>query len=58
MNEKEYPYYRRRDNTAAANNYNSYLLMKYNCHINVEYCTSMTATKYIHKYIHTGHIRG
>ncbi|XKL63435.1 hypothetical protein PGB90_005799 [Kerria lacca] len=70
MNERGYPLYRRRNNrgegnihnlTAVDNSmvvpYNPYLLMKYNCHINVEYCTSVTATKYIHKYIHKGHDR-
>lgn len=62
INEKGYPHYRRRNNRAAANNYNSkvngqlvladnsmvvpynpYLLKKYNCHINVECCSSVAA---------------
>ena len=37
--------------------YNSYLLRKYQCHINVEYCASIMSTKYIHKYFHKGHDR-
>ena len=32
--------------------YNPYLSAKYNCHINVEICTSVQAIKYIHKYIY------
>ena len=35
--------------------YNPYLLLKYNCHINVEVCTSMKAVKYLFKYIYKGH---
>nr|XP_042913037.1 uncharacterized protein LOC122273048 [Parasteatoda tepidariorum] len=31
--------------------YNAYLLLKYNCHINVEYCGSVMAYKYIFKYV-------
>ena len=37
--------------------YNPYLSAKYNCHINVEICTSVQAIKYIHKYIYKGHDR-
>ena len=37
--------------------FNPYLLKTYDCHINVEYCTSVLSTKYIHKYIHKGHDR-
>ncbi|RWS25337.1 uncharacterized protein B4U80_04936 [Leptotrombidium deliense] len=37
--------------------YNPYLLMKYDCHMNVEYCHSVMGIKYIHKYIHKGHDR-
>ncbi|RWS19966.1 uncharacterized protein B4U80_00440, partial [Leptotrombidium deliense] len=37
--------------------YNAYLLMKYDCHLNVEYCRSIMGIKYIHKYIHKGHDR-
>jgi nitrogen regulatory protein PII len=32
--------------------YNKYLLLKYNCHINVEVSTSQKAVKYIYKYIY------
>lgn len=35
---------------------NPKLLKKYRCHINVEYCASMS-TKYIYKYIQKGHDR-
>ena len=34
--------------------YNKYLLFKYNCHINVEYCRSVNAIKYHLKYINKG----
>ena len=34
--------------------YNKYLLFKYNCHINVEYCCTVYAIKYHLKYIHKG----
>jgi hypothetical protein len=32
-----------------------FLSAKYDCHINVEICTSIKAIKYIHKYIYKGH---
>ena len=35
--------------------YNPWLLYKYNCHINVEICTSISAVKYLYKYIFKGH---
>ena len=35
--------------------YNHYLSGCYECHINVEVCISVHATKYIHKYIFKGH---
>jgi hypothetical protein len=37
--------------------YNPYLLAKYNCHINVEIATSITAVKYLFKYVYKGHDR-
>ncbi len=35
--------------------YNPHLLLKYNCHINVEICSSIKAVKYLFKYIYKGH---
>lgn len=35
--------------------FNKHLLLKYNCHINVEACGSVKAVKYIYKYIYKGH---
>ena len=37
--------------------YNPILLMRYNCHINVEICCSIKSVKYIYKYIYKGHDR-
>ncbi|KAF7839557.1 DNA helicase PIF1, ATP-dependent [Senna tora] len=34
--------------------YNPWLLLKYNCHINVEICSSVMSVKYLYKYIHKG----
>lgn len=34
--------------------YNSFLLKKYKCHINIEYCASINSIKYIFNYIHKG----
>jgi len=34
--------------------YNAYLLKRYECHINVEVCTSVQAVKYVFKYIYKG----
>ncbi|XP_057791099.1 uncharacterized protein LOC131008223 [Salvia miltiorrhiza] len=65
----EYPIYRRQDNgsfirvrNADLDNrwvvpYNAYLLSRYNCHINVEVCSGITAVKYLYKYIYKGHDR-
>lgn len=62
-----YPLYRRRDNGITANvrgqtldnryvvPYNPYLLAKFNCHINVEVCTTVKSVKYIYKYIYKGY---
>nr|XP_040251426.1 uncharacterized protein LOC120968594 [Aegilops tauschii subsp. strangulata] len=35
--------------------YNPYLLRMFNCHINVEVCSSIKAVKYLYKYIYKGH---
>lgn len=35
--------------------YNAYLLLKYNCHINVEVCASIQSVKYLFKYVYKGH---
>jgi hypothetical protein len=35
--------------------YNPALLLKYQCHLNVEVCATVDAVKYIHKYICKGH---
>jgi hypothetical protein len=35
--------------------YNPILLMKYQCHMNVEVCSSVKSVKYIFKYIYKGH---
>jgi hypothetical protein len=37
--------------------YNPYLTMWYQCHINVEVCSSITAVKYLYKYVYKGHDR-
>ncbi|XP_062217825.1 uncharacterized protein LOC133918083 [Phragmites australis] len=64
-----YPVYRRRDDGRHAmvrkhelDNrwvvpYNPYLLRLFNCHINVEVCSSIKAVKYLFKYIYKGHDR-
>lgn len=61
-----YPIYRRRRNgvtveirNAKLDNrwvvpYNAYLLAKFDCHINVEVCSTIKAVKYIYKYICKG----
>ena len=38
--------------------YNPYLMLKYNCHINVEICSSVKSVKYLYKYVYKGHDRG
>ncbi|CAG8744181.1 20454_t:CDS:2 [Rhizophagus irregularis] len=35
--------------------YNPYLTTKYDCHINVEICSLITAIKYLFKYVYKGH---
>ncbi len=64
-----YPIYRRRNNGKyiLKNNqridnkwivpHNLYLCTKYNAHINVEICSSISATKYLFKYVYKGHDR-
>ncbi|XP_070555422.1 uncharacterized protein [Ptychodera flava] len=64
-----YPVYRRRDQNiqiekhgAILDNrwvvpYNPYLSAKYQAHINVEICSSVTAVKYLYKYVYKGHDR-
>nr|GMD12781.1 Hydroxyproline O-galactosyltransferase GALT2 [Ipomoea batatas] len=37
--------------------YNPQLLLKFDCHINVEVCASIKSVKYIYKYIYKGHAR-
>ncbi|XP_042980082.1 uncharacterized protein LOC122310265 [Carya illinoinensis] len=37
--------------------YNSYLLAMFDCHINVETCSTIKAVKYLYKYIYKGHDR-
>jgi len=37
--------------------YNPYLTMRYQCHINVEVCRSITVVKYLYKYVYKGHDR-
>ncbi|XP_021736252.1 uncharacterized protein LOC110702815 [Chenopodium quinoa] len=34
--------------------YNPWLLLKYDCHINVEICSSIKSVKYLYKYVHKG----
>ena len=62
-----YPLYRRRDDGrcikirgAELDNrwvvpYNPGLLMRYNCHINVEACSNIKVVKYLYKYVYKGH---
>lgn len=61
-----YPLYRRPDNKRTVTvgrhvidnkwivPYNKQLLLKYNCHINVEVCSSLKSIKYLHKYVYKG----
>ena len=68
-NKYRYPLYRRRNNgkTIKKGNviidnrwivpYNPYLSQKYNCHINVEICSSIRSIKYLYKYVYKGHDR-
>ncbi|QHN83755.1 uncharacterized protein [Arachis hypogaea] len=61
-----YPQYRRRFDTPVQINqnvtvdnrwvvpYNPWLLLKYDCHINVEICSSIKSIKYLYKYCYNG----
>lgn len=67
MNENGYPEYARPNNDRSVtirnvqlgNNwvvpYNKYLSTKYDCHINVEICSTVKAVKYLYKYVYKGH---
>ena len=68
INEDNYPSYRRRNRFQFTNKngekqygdqwvvpYSPYLTLKYNAHINVEICNSITAVKYLYKYVFKGH---
>ena len=64
-----YPIYRRRDNGCKEKvrgyeldnrwvvPYNPHLLRVFNCHINVEACSSIKSVKYLFKYVYKGHDR-
>ncbi|XP_074290807.1 uncharacterized protein LOC141617508 [Silene latifolia] len=64
-----YPLYRRRDTgetvevrKANMDNrsvvpYNPYLLAMFDCHLNVEVCSTIKAVKYLYKYVYKGHDR-
>ena len=70
-NKNGYPTYKRRDNGRYIKKrgvsinidnrwivpYNPYLSQKYNCHINVEICSSIKSVKYLYKYIYKGEDR-
>jgi len=61
-----YPSYRRRNSGVVVNKggvklnsgnvvpYNPYLLMRYQAHVNVEYCNKSNAIKYLFKYVNKG----
>ncbi|KAL8128883.1 hypothetical protein V2J09_018038 [Rumex salicifolius] len=62
-----YPIYRRRNNGdcvkvrgAYLDNrwvipYNPFLLVEFDCHLNVDICSNVKAVKYIYKYVYKGH---
>lgn len=64
-----FPMYRRRNNGSTVVKgrhcfdnrdvvpYNKFLCKKFNCHINVEVCTSIQSVKYLYKYVYKGHDR-
>ncbi|XP_068466667.1 uncharacterized protein [Phaseolus vulgaris] len=61
-----YPQYKKRFNAPVSINrnvtvdnrwvvpYNPWLLLKYDCHINVEVCSSIKSIKYLYKYVYKG----
>ena len=67
QSENSYPTYRRRSNGEKVKvrgheldnrwvvPYNPYLLAKFNCHMNVEICSTIKVVKYTYKYIYKGH---
>ncbi|XP_078440852.1 uncharacterized protein LOC144710886 [Wolffia australiana] len=69
VNNDGYPLYRRRNNgqfiqkgSHVIDNrwivpYNKYLCKAFNCHINVEICSSVQSVKYQYKYVYKGHDR-
>lgn len=69
LNSDGYPVYRRRNDgrTFVKGNhvfdnrdvvpYNRKLVKEFNCHINVEVCSSIQSVKYIYKYVYKGHDR-
>jgi len=69
LQESGYPIYRRRDDSGKCSKgetpvdardvvpYNPYLSKRFMCHINVEYCGSIKAVKYLYKYTYKGHDR-
>ena len=67
LNPNGYSTYRRRDNGRYIQlrsgfkitnewivPYNPYLSLRYNCHINIEICSSLDAIKYLYKYMYKG----
>ena len=69
VNENGYPTYRRRSESPTVTKgvhlitardvvpYNPYLSKKYQCHLNVEFCGTIRAVKYLYKYTYKGHDR-
>ena len=69
LQESGYPVYRRSEESARCVKgdhpvdardvvpYNPYLSKRFKCHINVEYCGSIKAVKYLYKYTYKGHDR-
>uniref|UniRef100_A0A182W8J2 Uncharacterized protein n=1 Tax=Anopheles minimus TaxID=112268 RepID=A0A182W8J2_9DIPT len=69
LTDNGYPQYRRRDDGRTVTvqgieldnryvvPYNPWFTHKYNCHINVEVCTSISSVKFLYKYVYKGHDR-